>query len=70
MVDLINSDNSCVILESSKTTMVKTIVEEIDPRGKVLSSRVHTVEEKSTKANNVKSEQRVPSWTPEEEPLN
>uniref|UniRef100_A0A8C0NGE0 Keratin, type I cytoskeletal 27 n=1 Tax=Canis lupus familiaris TaxID=9615 RepID=A0A8C0NGE0_CANLF len=65
-------DGSCVkskgyggpgnqIKESSKTTMVKTIVEEIDPRGKVLSSRVHTVEEKSTKVNNVKSEQRVPS---------
>lgn len=49
--------------------MVKTIVEEIDPRGKVLSSRVHTVEEKSTKTNNIKSEQRVPSWTPKEEPL-
>ena len=41
--------------------MVKTIVEEIDPRGKVLSSRVHTVEEKPTKVNNMKSEQRVPS---------
>lgn len=41
--------------------MVKTIVEELDPRGKVLSSRVHAVEEKAAKANNVKSEQRVPS---------
>ncbi|XP_054988419.1 keratin, type I cytoskeletal 27 [Sorex araneus] len=65
-------DGSCVkskgyggpgnqIKDSSKTTMVKTIVEEIDPRGKVLSARVHTLEEKSTKVNNVKSEQRVPS---------
>ncbi|XP_006156011.1 keratin, type I cytoskeletal 27 [Tupaia chinensis] len=48
------------IKDSSKTAIVKTVVEEIDPRGKVLSSRVHTVEEKSTKVNN-KSEQRVPS---------
>ncbi|NP_001333105.1 keratin, type I cytoskeletal 27 [Equus caballus] len=65
-------DGSCVkskgyggpgnqIKDSSKTTVVKTIVEEIDPRGKVLSSRVHTMEEKSTKVNNMKSEQRVPS---------
>lgn len=69
-MDLINSNNSCVILELSKTTMVKTIVEELDPRGKVLSSRVHAVEEKAAKANNVKSEQRVPSWAPEEEPPN
>lgn len=48
--------------------MVKTIVEEIDPRGKVLSSRVHSVEEKSTKVNNVKSEQRVPSWAQKDAP--
>ncbi|XP_017735734.1 PREDICTED: keratin, type I cytoskeletal 27 isoform X1 [Rhinopithecus bieti] len=46
--------------DSSKTTIVKTVVEEIDPRGKVLSSRVHAVEEKATKVNN-KNEQRVPS---------
>ncbi|XP_004450169.1 keratin, type I cytoskeletal 27 [Dasypus novemcinctus] len=49
------------IKDSSKTTMVKTVLEEIDPRGKVLSSRIHTMEEKSTKVNNIKSEQRVPS---------
>ncbi|XP_062965735.1 keratin, type I cytoskeletal 27 [Cynocephalus volans] len=47
------------IKDSSKTTIVKTVVEEIDPRGKVLSSRVQTVEEKSTKIS--KSEQKVPS---------
>ncbi|MXQ93102.1 hypothetical protein E5288_WYG003526 [Bos mutus] len=47
------------IKDPSKATVVKTIVEEIDPRGKVLSSRVHSVEEKSTKVNNMKSEQRV-----------
>lgn len=54
----------CVISEASKGTVIKTIVEEIDPRGKVLSSRVQTMEEKSTKVNNMKSEQRVPSWAP------
>ncbi|XP_037348697.1 keratin, type I cytoskeletal 27 [Talpa occidentalis] len=49
------------IKDSPRTTMVKTIVEEIDPRGKVLSSRVHTMEEKSIKMNTMNSEQRVPS---------
>ncbi|KAM9000190.1 keratin, type I cytoskeletal 27 [Sarcophilus harrisii] len=49
------------IKDSSKTTVVKTLVEEIDPRGKVLSSRVHSVEEKSSKINTIKTEQRVPS---------
>uniref|UniRef100_A0A8C5LGP0 Keratin, type I cytoskeletal 27 n=1 Tax=Jaculus jaculus TaxID=51337 RepID=A0A8C5LGP0_JACJA len=47
------------IKDSPKTAIVKTVVEEIDPRGKVLSSRVHTTEEKSAKVN--KNEQRVPS---------
>ncbi|XP_032768332.1 keratin, type I cytoskeletal 27 [Rattus rattus] len=46
--------------DSPKTAIVKTVVEELDPRGKVLSSRVHTLEEKSTKVNN-KNEQRIPS---------
>lgn len=36
--------------------MVKTIVEEIDPHGKVLSSRVHTVEE-------VHQSQQHEEWT-------
>uniref|UniRef100_A0A480ZZP6 Keratin, type I cytoskeletal 27 n=1 Tax=Sus scrofa TaxID=9823 RepID=A0A480ZZP6_PIG len=65
-------DGSCVkskgyggpgnqIKDSSKTIMVKTIVEEIDPRGKALASRVHAMEEKSTKASTMKSEPRVPS---------
>ncbi|XP_074117565.1 keratin, type I cytoskeletal 27 [Sminthopsis crassicaudata] len=49
------------IKDSSKTTVVKTLVEEIDPRGKVISSRVHSVEEKSSKINTIKTEQRVPS---------
>ncbi|XP_020853203.1 keratin, type I cytoskeletal 27 [Phascolarctos cinereus] len=49
------------IKDSSKTTVVKTVVEEIDPRGKVVSSRIHSVEEKSSKINTIKTEQRVPS---------
>ncbi|KAL6045802.1 hypothetical protein STEG23_014715 [Scotinomys teguina] len=44
----------------SKTTLVKTVVEEIDPRGKVLSSRIHSIEEKMSKMSNGKAEQRVP----------
>lgn len=47
-------------LDVSKTTLVKTVVEEIDPRGKVLSSRIHSIEEKMTKISNSKAEQRVP----------
>ncbi|XP_038609724.1 keratin, type I cytoskeletal 27-like [Tachyglossus aculeatus] len=46
--------------DSSKTTMVRTAVEEIVPRGKVLSTRVHSAEEKSTKIN-IKNEPRMPS---------
>ncbi|XP_012516241.1 PREDICTED: keratin, type I cytoskeletal 28 [Propithecus coquereli] len=44
----------------SKTTLVKTVVEEIDQRGKVISSRVHSIEEKTSKVTNSKTEQRVP----------
>lgn len=44
----------------SKTTLVKTVVEEIDQRGKVLSSRIHSIEEKTSKMTNGKTEQRVP----------
>uniref|UniRef100_A0A8C6RM13 Keratin 28 n=1 Tax=Nannospalax galili TaxID=1026970 RepID=A0A8C6RM13_NANGA len=44
----------------SKTTLVKTVVEEIDQRGKVLSSRIHSIEEKTSKITNSKTEQRVP----------
>ncbi|XP_036263630.1 keratin, type I cytoskeletal 27 [Pipistrellus kuhlii] len=65
-------DGSCVkskghkgpgsqIKDASKGTVIKTIVEELDPRGKILSSRVQTLEEKSTKVTNMKSEQRVPA---------
>ncbi|XP_058531884.1 keratin, type I cytoskeletal 27 [Ochotona princeps] len=48
------------IKDMPKSSIVKTVVEEIDPRGKVISSRVHTVEEKSPKVNS-KSEPRVSS---------
>ncbi|XP_068930278.1 keratin, type I cytoskeletal 28 [Petaurus breviceps papuanus] len=44
----------------SKTTLVKTVVEELDQRGKVLSTRVHSIEEKSSKLSNGKAEQRAP----------
>uniref|UniRef100_A0A2K5F5R9 Keratin 28 n=1 Tax=Aotus nancymaae TaxID=37293 RepID=A0A2K5F5R9_AOTNA len=44
----------------SKTTLVKTVVEEIDQRGKVLSSRIHSIEEKTSKITNGKTEKRVP----------
>ncbi|KAL2765097.1 keratin, type I cytoskeletal 28 [Daubentonia madagascariensis] len=44
----------------SKTTLVKMVVEEIDQRGKVISSRVHSIEEKTSKMTNGKTEQRVP----------
>nr|CAD91907.1 type I inner root sheath specific keratin 25 irs4 [Homo sapiens] len=44
----------------SKTTLVKTVVEELDQRGKVLSSRIHSIEEKTSKMTNGKTEQRVP----------
>ncbi|XP_006832662.1 PREDICTED: keratin, type I cytoskeletal 28 [Chrysochloris asiatica] len=43
-----------------KTTLVKTVVEEIDQRGKVLSSRVHSIEEKTSKMTNGKTEQKSP----------
>lgn len=49
-----------LFLELSKTTLVKTVVEEIDQRGKVLSSRVHSIEEKTSKMTSGKTEQKVP----------
>ncbi|KAF6094549.1 keratin 28 [Phyllostomus discolor] len=42
----------------SKTTLVKTVVEEIDQRGKVLSSRIQSIEEKTSKMTSGKTEQR------------
>ncbi|XP_006889545.1 PREDICTED: keratin, type I cytoskeletal 28, partial [Elephantulus edwardii] len=49
-----NSENTSNDLP--KTTLVKTVVEEIDQRGKVLSSRVHSIEEKTSKITNGKTE--------------
>lgn len=49
-----------LFLELSKTTLVKTVVEEIDERGKVLSSRVHSIEEKTSKMTSGKTEQKAP----------
>lgn len=48
-----------LLLDLSKTTLVKTVVEEIDQRGKVLSSRIQSIEEKTSKITNGKTEQRV-----------
>lgn len=47
-------------LDLSKTTLVKTVVEEIDQRGKVLSSRIQSIEEKMAKMSTGKAEQRAP----------
>eukprot|EP00071_Canis_lupus_P007943 XP_005624582.1 keratin, type I cytoskeletal 28 isoform X1 [Canis lupus familiaris] len=55
-----NSSKGVLFLELSKTTLVKTVVEEIDQRGKVLSSRVHSIEEKTSKVTSGKTEQKVP----------
>uniref|UniRef100_A0A8C3YKL3 Keratin 28 n=1 Tax=Catagonus wagneri TaxID=51154 RepID=A0A8C3YKL3_9CETA len=44
----------------SKTTLVKTVIEEIDQRGKVLSSRVQSIEEKTPKMTKGKTEPRAP----------
>ncbi|XP_043440325.1 keratin, type I cytoskeletal 10 isoform X3 [Prionailurus bengalensis] len=55
-----SSPKGVLFLELSKTTLVKTVVEEIDQRGKVLSSRVHSIEEKTSKMTSNKTEQRVP----------
>ncbi|KAM9210059.1 keratin, type I cytoskeletal 28-like isoform 2-T2 [Dugong dugon] len=43
----------------SKTTLVKTMVEEIDQRHQVLSSRVHSIEERTSRMTNGKKEQRI-----------
>ncbi|XP_042529804.1 keratin, type I cytoskeletal 28 [Dipodomys spectabilis] len=46
--------------DSPKTTLVKTVVEEIDQRGKVLSSRIQSIEEKTSKMTNGKTEKKTP----------
>ncbi|XP_051014485.1 LOW QUALITY PROTEIN: keratin, type I cytoskeletal 26 [Acomys russatus] len=50
--------------DSSGETFVRTMVEELDQLGNLLSLRVHSVEEKSSKISNITMEQRVPSKAP------
>ncbi|XP_062966957.1 keratin, type I cytoskeletal 26 isoform X2 [Cynocephalus volans] len=50
--------------QSTEETVVKTVVDELDQLGNVLSLRVHSVEEKSSKISNITMEQRVPSKAP------
>nr|XP_014689368.2 keratin, type I cytoskeletal 26 [Equus asinus] len=58
----INSENQ--IKDSKEETVVKTVVEELDQLSKVLSLRVHSFEEKSSKISSITVEQRVPSKAP------
>uniref|UniRef100_G1SWB4 Keratin 26 n=1 Tax=Oryctolagus cuniculus TaxID=9986 RepID=G1SWB4_RABIT len=51
------------VKDSTEETVVKTVVEELDQLGNVLSLIVHSVEEKSSKVSNITVEQRVPSKT-------
>ncbi|XP_006833734.1 PREDICTED: keratin, type I cytoskeletal 26 [Chrysochloris asiatica] len=52
------------VKDSTEEIVVKTVLEELDQLGNVLSVRVHSVEEKSSKMSNITMEQRVPSKTP------
>ncbi|XP_036263626.1 keratin, type I cytoskeletal 26 [Pipistrellus kuhlii] len=58
----VNSENQ--VKDSKEETVIKTMVEELDQLSSVLSLRVHSVEEKSSKISNITMEQRVPSKTP------
>nr|XP_055114781.1 keratin, type I cytoskeletal 26 [Symphalangus syndactylus] len=58
----VNSGNQTK--DSTEETIVKTVVEELDQIGNVLSLRVHSVEEKSSKISNITVEQRAPSKAP------
>ncbi|XP_003414765.1 keratin, type I cytoskeletal 26 [Loxodonta africana] len=52
------------VKESTEEIVVKTAVEELDQLGSVLSLRVHSVEEKSSKISNITMEHREPSKAP------
>ncbi|XP_027728533.1 keratin, type I cytoskeletal 26-like [Vombatus ursinus] len=52
------------VKDSAQSTVVTTVVQERDPNGPVLSVKVHSVEEKSSKISNIALEQRVPSKAP------
>ncbi|KAM4843281.1 keratin, type I cytoskeletal 26 [Thomomys bottae] len=54
-----NSGNQ--VKDSTEESFVKTVVEELDQLGNVLSLRVHSVEEKSSKISNITMEQRMPT---------
>ncbi|XP_055983689.1 keratin, type I cytoskeletal 26-like [Sorex fumeus] len=58
----VNSESQ--VKDSKEEIVVKTVVEELDQRGNVLSLRVHSIEEKSSKISNITMEQRVPSKAP------
>ncbi|CAK7291433.1 Keratin, type I cytoskeletal 26 [Vulpes lagopus] len=58
----IHSENQ--VKDSKEEIVVKTVVEELDQLGNVLSLRVHSVEEKSSKISNITMEQRVSSKAP------
>ncbi|XP_005862046.1 PREDICTED: keratin, type I cytoskeletal 26 [Myotis brandtii] len=58
----VNSENQ--VKDSKEEAVIKTVVEELDQLSNVLSLRVHSVEEKSSKISNITMEQRVPSKTP------
>ncbi|XP_008833580.1 keratin, type I cytoskeletal 26 [Nannospalax galili] len=47
------------VKDSTEETFVRTMVEELDQLGNLLSLRVHSVEEKSSKISNITMEQRV-----------
>ncbi|XP_037664045.1 keratin, type I cytoskeletal 26 [Choloepus didactylus] len=59
----INSGNQ--VKDTTEEIIVKTVVEELDQLGNVLSLRVHSVEEKSSKISNITMEQRIPSKAPQ-----
>ncbi|XP_075415452.1 keratin, type I cytoskeletal 26 [Tenrec ecaudatus] len=52
------------VKDSTEEIVVKTVVEELDQLGNVLSLRVHSVEEKSSKISNITVEQRLPAKAP------
>ncbi|KAM5309388.1 keratin, type I cytoskeletal 26 [Glossophaga mutica] len=58
----INPENQ--VEDSKEETVIKTVVEELDQLGNVLSLRVRSFEEKSSKINNMTMEQRGPSKAP------
>ncbi|XP_004707198.1 keratin, type I cytoskeletal 27 isoform X1 [Echinops telfairi] len=52
------------VKDSTEEIVVKTVVEELDQLGNVLSLRVHSVEEKSSKISNITMAQGLPANAP------